>query len=80
MQEELVAGYESGAKEWWKPEYIMDRDRKSIFMAFDSLETTTHNQHFAGWQMLYLKGINLYREVYEVIDVEYYHLPPPSER
>ena len=79
-QEELVAGYESGAKEWWKPEYIMDRDRKSIFMAFDSLETTTHNQHFAGWQMLYLKGINLYREVYEVIDVEYYHLPPPSER
>lgn len=73
-------GYIGGSADWWHPEFDMKTDRRSFFSAYDSLHTTTHNQHFVGWQMLYLKDINLYHEIYEVIDVVFFHLSPPAQR
>lgn len=77
-QDKIYPGYTGGSELWWHPEYDLDTDRRSFFSAYDSLDSTTSNQHFVGWQMLYLKNINLYHEIYEVIDVVFYHLSPPA--
>lgn len=79
-QDKLFSGYTGGSSWWWHPEYDLASDRKSFFTAYDSLDSTTSNQHFVGWQMLYLKNINLYHDIYEVIDVVFYHLSPPAPR